>query len=89
MQIWSGDAMTLTKYNEGLLGRVRLVLFHRMSIVVNDIAAVSHHGADREVGDSPCPSEGPAQLARLGLGSLVGKGSSESNTARVWQLHGD
>ncbi len=58
-----------------------------MLIVVDNINSVADEAKSREVGQSPDPAKGPAQLARLGLvlgslWSLCRVSSAESEAAR-------
>lgn len=82
-------ALLLTEHNKGLLGGIRLELLLRMTVVVDNPAGVGNSSAEGEVGEPPSPSQGPSQLARPGLRSLVGVGSSEGDATRVAQLHGN
>jgi hypothetical protein len=84
-------ANLLTQNNESLLGRVGLGLLLRVAVVVDNITCVTDEGTDREVCDSPGPSQGTSNLANsgLGLGGLISVGSSEGDAASVVQLHGD
>lgn len=55
-----------------------------MFVVVDDIDSVANETKSREVGQSPDPAKGLAQLARLRLwlGSLCRVGSAEGEAAR-------
>jgi hypothetical protein len=84
-------AELLTQNDKSLLGRVRLVLLLRVAVIVDNVTCVTNESTKREVCESPCPSEGSSNLARLGLrlGGLVSIGSSEGDAARVVEFHGD
>lgn len=61
-----------------------------MAILVDDVAGVAYKANGGEIGDSPCPSEGPAQSAGLGLGlgGFVGISSAECDPASRGEPHG-
>jgi hypothetical protein len=84
--LWGSE---LTEDDEGLLGRIRVELLLGVIILVDEVAGICDCATQREVGGSPGPSQGPSKLARLGLGGLVGVGSSEGDATRVLQPHGD
>lgn len=79
----------LTEHDKSLLARIRIELLLGIAILVDEVAGVCDSTTQRDVGGSPGPSEGPSNLARLGLGGLIGVGSSEGNATRVLQPHGD
>lgn len=60
-----------------------------MTVEVDEVASVHEPSAKGEVDSPPGPSQRPSKLSRLGLGSLVGVGSSEGDAPGVLQPHSD
>jgi hypothetical protein len=75
--------------DKSLLGRVRLELLLRVTIIVDNVACVTDESTEGEVCNSPCPSQGSSNLARSRLGGFVSVGPSEGNATSVVQSHGD
>lgn len=77
----------LTEDDDGLLGGILLVLRLRIAVVVDDVGCVSDDAKDGQVGQSPDPAEGAANLAGLPDGGLIGVGSAEGDAARGREAH--
>lgn len=84
-----GGLRGLTEDNERLLVRVGLILLDGMAVIVDGVEGVADKTGSGEIGQSPGPSQGRAQLPAFGLGSLVGVGSSEGDATGIAQLEGD
>lgn len=82
-----GARAKLTQDDNGLLGGILLELGVGMAVIVNHVTSVSNETQDGEVCEAPCPAEGSAKPARLGLGSFVRIGSSEGYTASGCEAH--
>lgn len=82
-----GARAKLTQDDNGLLGGILLELRVGMAVIVDHVASVSNKTQNGEVCEAPCPAEGSAKLARLGLGSFVRVGSSEGDTAGCCEAH--